>query len=97
MQLLRLQREVSDLAGELEATRLAVPRAETALREARRRIEERRLGFRADAQRELNAVQAEAAALHEVITAAADRVSRTEVRAPVRGTIKQLFVNTTAA
>jgi adhesin transport system membrane fusion protein len=94
VQLLRLQREVSDLAGGLEATRLAVPRAETALREARRRIEERQLGFRADAQRELNAVQAEAAALHEVITAAADRVSRTEVRAPVRGTIKQLFVNT---
>jgi adhesin transport system membrane fusion protein len=94
VQLLRLQREVSDLAGELEATRLAVPRVEAALREARRRIEERQLGFRADAQRELNAVQAEAAALHEVITAAADRVSRTEVRAPMRGTIKQLFVNT---
>ena len=94
VQLLRLQREVSDLAGELEATRLAVPRVEAALREAKRRIEERELGFRADAQRELNAVQAEAAALHEVITAAADRVSRTEVRAPVRGTIKQLFVNT---
>jgi adhesin transport system membrane fusion protein len=94
VQLLRLQREVSDLAGELEATRLAVPRVETALREAKRRIEERQLSFRAEAQRELNAVQAEAAALHEVITAEADMVSRTEVRSPVRGTVKQLFVNT---
>jgi adhesin transport system membrane fusion protein len=94
VQLLRLQREVSDLAGELEATRLVVPRVETALREAKRRIEERQLSFRAEAQRELNAVQAEAAALHEVITAEADMVSRTEVRSPVRGTVKQLFVNT---
>ena len=94
MQLLRLQREVSDLAGELEATKLAGPRIETALREAKRRIEERQLGFRAEAQRELNAVQAEAAALHEVITAEADRVSRTEVRSPVRGTVKRLLVNT---
>ena len=32
--------------------------------------------------------------MHEVITAEADMVSRTEVRAPVRGTVKQLFVNT---
>jgi membrane fusion protein, adhesin transport system len=94
VQLLRLQREVSDLAGELEATRLAEPRVEAALREAKRRIEERQLNFRAEAQRELNAVQAEAAALHEVITAEADRVSRTEVRSPVRGTVKRLLVNT---
>jgi adhesin transport system membrane fusion protein len=94
VQLLRLQREVSDLAGDLEATRLAGSRVETALREAKRRIEERQLGFRADAQRELNAVQAEAAALHEVITAEADRVSRTEVRSPVRGTVKRVLVNT---
>jgi membrane fusion protein, adhesin transport system len=94
VQLLRLQREVNDLAGELEATRLAAPRVEAALREANRRIEERALSFRAEAQRELNAVQAEAAALAEVIAAEADTVSRTEVRSPVRGTVKQLFVNT---
>jgi membrane fusion protein, adhesin transport system len=94
VQLLRLEREVNDLAGELEATRLAVPRVEAALREATRRIDERQLSFRAEAQRELTAVQAEAAALQEVITAEADMVSRTEVRSPVRGTVKQLFVNT---
>jgi membrane fusion protein, adhesin transport system len=94
VQLLRLQREVSDLAGELETTRLAVPRVEAALSEANRRIEERELSFRAEAQREFNAVQAEAAALAEVIAAEADMVSRTEVRSPVRGTVKQLFVTT---
>ncbi|MGH6942614.1 MAG: HlyD family type I secretion periplasmic adaptor subunit [Geminicoccaceae bacterium] len=91
---LRLQREVSDLQGQLEAARLSVPRVESALREAHRRIEERLLNFRADAQRELTAVQAEAGALQETITAEADRVSRTEVRSPVRGTIKQLLVST---
>ena len=39
-------------------------------------------------------VQAEADALEEKIAADADRVQRTDVRSPVRGTIKQLFVNT---
>jgi membrane fusion protein, adhesin transport system len=92
--LLQLQREVNDLAGELETTRLAVPRIESALREARRRIAERTLSFRAEAQRELNAVQAEATALAEALTAAADQVKRTEVRSPVRGTIKRLLVTT---
>ena len=93
--LLRLQREVSDLEGELEAARLAIPRVRMAEREAVRRIEERRLSFRAEAQRELNAVQSEAAALEETLAAEADRVERTEVRSPVRGTINHLLVNTT--
>ena len=92
--LLRLQREVNDLTGELDAARLAEPRVAAAVGEARRRIEERQLKFRAEAQRELNAIQPEATALAEVIKAAADRVQRTEVRSPVRGTIKRLLVNT---
>jgi len=92
--LLHLQRQVNDLSGELESTRLTIERTETALREAQRRIEERGLSFRADAQRELNAVQAEATALAEVITAAADRVKRTDVRSPVHGTVKRLLVTT---
>jgi adhesin transport system membrane fusion protein len=92
--LLRLRREVNDLEGGLESARLAIPRVEAALREAKRRIDERRLTFRAEAQRELNTIRAEAAALREAITADADRVERTEVRSPVRGTIKQLMINT---
>ncbi|HEX6144070.1 MAG TPA: HlyD family type I secretion periplasmic adaptor subunit [Geminicoccaceae bacterium] len=92
--LLRLQRQVNDLEGELESARLTIPRIESALREAGRRIAERRLSFLAEAQRELNAVQAEASALRESIAADADRVERTEVRSPLRGTVKQLLVTT---
>jgi adhesin transport system membrane fusion protein len=92
--LLRLKRQINDLAGELETTRLSIERVRSASDEAARRIEEKSLSFRAEAQRELNVVQAEAAALEEKIAADTDRVERTDVRSPVRGTIKQLFVNT---
>jgi membrane fusion protein, adhesin transport system len=92
--LLRLKREVNDLEGELETTRLGIERVELASHEADRRIEEKALSFRAEAQRELVVLQSEAAALEEKITADADRVERTDVRSPVRGTIKQLFINT---
>lgn len=92
--LLRLQRQVNDLKGELESSRLSLPRVKLAQREAHRRIEERFLSFRAEAQRELNTVQTEAASLAELVAADADRVHRTDVRSPVRGTIKNLLVNT---
>lgn len=92
--LLRLQRQVNDLTGDLESSRLSVPRLQLAQREAHRRIEERFFSFRAEAQRELNTVQTEAAALAEFVAADADRVNRTDVRSPVRGTIKRLLVNT---
>jgi adhesin transport system membrane fusion protein len=92
--LLRLKREVNDLEGELETTRLGIERVKSASHEADRRIEEKTLSFRAEAQRELTVIRAEADALEEKIAADADRVERTGVRSPVHGTIKQLFVNT---
>lgn len=94
VEILRLRRQVNDLSGELETARLAIPRLQTGLREAQRRIEERTLSFRAEAQRELTAVQAEASALEEVITAGTDRLERTDVRSPVRGTVNDILVNT---
>ena len=92
--LLRLRRQVNDLQGELEQGRLAVPRAESALGEAGKRIEKAFSTFRAEAQRDLNAHEAEIAGLKEVVFAGEDRVRRTEVRSPVRGTIKTLKIGT---
>jgi adhesin transport system membrane fusion protein len=91
---LKLQRQVNDLQGEYEQTKLAVPRAEAALREAQLRIEGVYSKFRQEALRELTAVQAEISGLREIVSAGEDRVRRTEVQSPVRGTIKQLNFNT---
>jgi adhesin transport system membrane fusion protein len=94
VELLRLQREVNDLRGQLEATDLAIPRAQTALAEAQRRVEERAASIRRETLTEATRRRAEAGALAETLTAESDRVTRTELRAPVRGTVKQLKVNT---
>ena len=92
--LLRLERQVNDLQGALEQGKLAVPRAESALREANKRIENAFSTFRTDAQQQLNAAGAEMAGLKEVVTAGEDRVRRTEVRSPVHGTVKTIKINT---
>jgi adhesin transport system membrane fusion protein len=92
--LLRLQREANDLQGEIEAAELALPRAESALTEATERIEEKYLTFRSEAQAELTAARSELAGIAERLTAAEDRVDRTEIRSPVRGVVKTISVRT---
>lgn len=94
VEVLRLEREVNDLKGDLDSTKLALPRAQAALGEARRKINERKAAFKADAQKELNERKASLAVVKEAMSAAEDRVSRTDVRSPVRGTVKQLKVAT---
>ncbi|MDX6750859.1 HlyD family type I secretion periplasmic adaptor subunit [Geminicoccaceae bacterium 1502E] len=93
-ELLQLQRQVNDLRGALEQTRLSLPRAEEALREARRRTENARSRFAAEAQAEYNQRSAELAGLREILAAGYDRVRRTDVRSPVRGTVKRVRVTT---
>jgi adhesin transport system membrane fusion protein len=91
---LRLERQANDLKGELTATRLAQPRLEAAYREVRQKIEEATAHFRADAMKDLNLARAEQTALSAANTALEDRVSRTLVRAPLAGIVKQIKVNT---
>ncbi|MDA0261798.1 MAG: HlyD family type I secretion periplasmic adaptor subunit, partial [Proteobacteria bacterium] len=94
VELLRLQRQVAGLNGELHGAKLSIPRIRSALSETRRRIEERRATFRKEAQIELNESAVRLNILKEAMTAVADRVRRTEVKSPVFGTIKQLKINT---
>lgn len=94
VELLRIEAEVTDLKGEINTIGTAVPRARTAVSEANQRINEVRANFRAEAQSELAAAQAEVASLTQILTAGADKVKRTQLRSPVRGTVKQIKVNT---
>ena len=91
---LQLQRQVNDLDGQLQQTRQSIPRVESAIGEAEERIDGAYSKFRSEAYREMSTLRAERAGLTEVIAAGEDRVRRTEVRSPVRGTIKELKFNT---
>lgn len=92
--LLRLKREVNDLKGEMEAKRLSIPRVQAALQEIDNKIAENQLNFRTQAQTEFNDLQAQLSRLGESNLALEDRVTRTTVRSPVKGTVKRFLVNT---
>lgn len=94
VEILRLRRSMVELRGSLDATNLAIPRAESAMAEIKSKIEESELAFRSEAFRELNDARTELQKITATSVAIQDRVSRTTVQSPVRGVIKQLKVNT---
>jgi adhesin transport system membrane fusion protein len=94
VEVLRLRRSLVEQRGALEATTLAIPRAEAAMAEIKSKMQESELGFRADAFKELNEVRTELQKITATSVAIQDKVTRTTVVSPVRGVIKQLKVNT---
>lgn len=94
VEVLRLKRAEVEARGQLEATTLAIPRAESAIKEVERKIDETRGRFRSDALTELNEARTELSKIRSTGKALEDRVNRTLVTSPVRGIVKQLLVNT---
>jgi adhesin transport system membrane fusion protein len=94
VEILRLRRSLVEVRGSLNATNLAMPRAESAMAETKSKIEESELSFRSDAFKELNEIRTELQKITASSLAIDDRVTRTTVVSPVRGVINQLKVNT---
>lgn len=92
--LLRLKRQINDLEGQISAASLALPRVESAIIEAQRRIEEKSQHFKSSSLAELSQRNMELDRVKEVILGAEDKVARTEIRSPVRGVVKEIKIST---
>lgn len=92
--LIKRERQVNELRGELDAVTLSIPRLKSSIEESKNKIEELIIRSYSEAREELNDVTAEIPRILESIDTLQDKVHRTNVRSPVKGTIKQLFVNT---
>jgi adhesin transport system membrane fusion protein len=94
VELLRLRRSANDLRGELSAARLSIPRIKSSLNEAKNKLSELEIRFHTEALEELNLAKSELDRTSESVLALEDRVARTRILSPVKGTIKQLKVTT---
>jgi adhesin transport system membrane fusion protein len=94
VELLRLQREISTIKGDLDSAHLNIPRAEAAVSEVEHKLEQLKVNFRTTALADLNEAKAQLSQSSESNVALKDRVTRTAVRSPLKGTIKQLKVTT---
>ncbi|MES2819822.1 MAG: HlyD family type I secretion periplasmic adaptor subunit [Pseudomonadota bacterium] len=94
VEVLRLKRAQVENRGKLQAITLTIPRAESAIKEVERKIDETRGRFRSEALTELNEARTDLSKTQASGKALEDRVNRTLVASPVRGIVKQLLVNT---
>tara|TARA_B100000287_G_scaffold398398_1_gene415746 strand:- start:73 stop:774 length:702 start_codon:yes stop_codon:yes gene_type:complete len=94
VEILRLEREVNQLAGERDQARAQMQRIRAAITEAERKVEEVTVEFLNVAREDLTETLSRISALEETRTGLSDRVAQTDVRSPVAGTIKQLYYNT---
>lgn len=94
VEFLKLQRELNGLKGEVESSKLSIPRLKSQIEESSSKITEIKLEYQNRAKKEFNEVAAEISRLSETNTALDDKVKRTLVRSPVDGTVQQLLINT---
>lgn len=94
VEILRLKQKTVEARGMLDATSLAIPRAQAAIAEIRSKINESEQTFRATAAKDLNDKRTDLSKITANSIAIDDRVSRTTVTSPVHGVVKTMKVNT---
>ncbi|HEX7642120.1 MAG TPA: HlyD family type I secretion periplasmic adaptor subunit [Burkholderiaceae bacterium] len=94
VEVLRLQRDVDRFRGERDIAAAQIQRAQAAIGEATRKIQEVELDFRNNAGKEFSETEAKLNALTQTSAGLNDRVKHSAIRSPVKGTVKRLLVNT---
>jgi membrane fusion protein, adhesin transport system len=92
--ILRLERDVTKNRGEAEQAGAQIARAAAAISESQRKAQETELAFRNEARRDLAEAMGKLNALNEGQVALADKVSKSQIRSPVRGRVQRLLANT---
>ncbi|PKG39278.1 HlyD family type I secretion periplasmic adaptor subunit [Psychromonas sp. Urea-02u-13] len=94
VELLKLQRTVNDIKGELSALRLLKPKVQSSFEEAVLKRREAVFKFRTEARAQLNEFQSKLSRLNEAQVGAQDKVSKALIISPVVGTVKILHKTT---
>lgn len=97
LELLRLERQAQGELRDLAVFGASLPKADAAIAEAEARKTSAIAGFRAKAHDDLTQTRADLSVIEESLRAAEDKVTRTTLRAPVRGIVNRLSVATIGA
>ncbi|MGC3936884.1 HlyD family type I secretion periplasmic adaptor subunit [Roseobacter sp. EG26] len=97
IELLRLQSRFAELTGDIAVSRASEPRLQAAIIEAENQIDAARSAYVLTARQRLAKLQLELAVVQETLRSANDRVTRAQLRAPVRGTINRVNATTIGA
>ena len=94
VELLRLEREVGRFLGEREMAAAQISKTQSAIVEATRKIQEIRLNFQSEARKDLSETLAKLNVSSAGRVGLTDKLDKSSLRSPVKGTVKRLLVNT---
>lgn len=94
VELLKLERTVNDLQGELKAMRQLRPKIKAALDESILKRREAVFVFATETRAQLNEMQTRLSRMSEAQVGAQDKVSKAVITSPVNGTVKSVHINT---
>lgn len=94
VELIKLERQANEVKSQLEAAKLLLPKISSALEEQKGKQVEVALSFRSESQQKLAESEGKLVSLQETLVQLSDRLERTTVKSPVKGTIKNLKINT---
>lgn len=91
---IRLERELSDISGQMNSQSRARDGLKAELQVALREKESQTNTFRSEALQELSDVETQIAAMDENLKSIGDRVDRTEIKSPVDGIVNTIAITT---
>lgn len=94
VEMLRLERDVSRFRGERDMAAAQMSRVQSAISESSRKVQEVEIAFRNEARKDLAETMGKLNSLTEGSVGLSDKVNRSVLRAPMKGTVKRLLVNT---
>ncbi|MGN6145185.1 MAG: HlyD family type I secretion periplasmic adaptor subunit [Mesorhizobium sp.] len=94
---IRVEREQTELNGQIKLATETIERSKAAIDEAQLQVNEVGLELRQEALNDLTQALADLSVVEETIRGATDRVARTDIRSPVDGIVNTLNVNTLGA
>lgn len=97
IELLRLQSRRAELAGDIIVSEASEQRLDAAIEQAKSQLDAAQSAYILSARQRLAKLQVELAVVQETLRSANDRVTRAQLRAPVRGTINTISAKTIGA
>jgi adhesin transport system membrane fusion protein len=91
---LQLEQQLAQQQSEINGLRSSLPRARSAISEAEARLKDIETTFRTTAQNDMTSALIDVKALEQQMPALQDRKSRTDIRSPVRGIVKDIRIQT---
>lgn len=94
VELLDIQKELNTLDGDLQATRLSIPRSELAIEEIQTQLNEKVQTIKSEVAVELEKTISELKTVKARLVTDEDKLAKTVITSPVNGTIKSININT---